>query len=56
MAKAGQKDAPLALVPAATKALADTVAERLRDTIFMGQLPCGPVSTSAGQWPGAGRC
>jgi DNA-binding GntR family transcriptional regulator len=41
MAKAEQRDAQPLLVPAATKALADTVAERLRDTIFMGQLAPG---------------
>jgi DNA-binding GntR family transcriptional regulator len=40
-AEAEQNDAPLVLVPAATKALADTVAERLRDTIFSGQLAPG---------------
>jgi DNA-binding GntR family transcriptional regulator len=48
MAKAQQKGAPSfqkglppLLVPAVTKALADTVAERLRDTIFAGQLTPG---------------
>jgi DNA-binding GntR family transcriptional regulator len=40
MANTGRKDA-LVLAPAATKALADTVAERLRDTIFSGQLTPG---------------
>jgi DNA-binding GntR family transcriptional regulator len=39
--KARHRDAPPVLVPAATKALADTVAERLRDTIFSGQLAPG---------------
>jgi DNA-binding GntR family transcriptional regulator len=41
MAETGQKDAALAIPPAATKALADMVAERLRDTIFSGQLAPG---------------
>jgi DNA-binding GntR family transcriptional regulator len=41
MAETGQKDAALAIASAATKALADTVAERLRDTIFSGQLAPG---------------
>jgi DNA-binding GntR family transcriptional regulator len=41
MAKAERKGAPPVLVPAATKALAETVAERLRDTIFSGQLAPG---------------
>jgi DNA-binding GntR family transcriptional regulator len=41
MAKTRQEETPFVLVPAATKALADTVAERLRDTIFSGQLAPG---------------
>jgi DNA-binding GntR family transcriptional regulator len=36
-----RRDAPPVLVPAATRALAETVAERLRDTIFSGQLAPG---------------
>ena len=41
MERPEEKDGPLLLAPAATKALADTVAERLRDTIFSGQLAPG---------------
>jgi len=41
MARTRQEEASFVLVPAATKALADTVAERLRDTIFSGQLAPG---------------
>jgi DNA-binding GntR family transcriptional regulator len=41
MTDARSKDAPPVLVPAATRALAETVAERLRDTIFSGQLAPG---------------